>query len=182
MKNVRVEGIMTDVVCDKCGGKMVIKLGKKGEFLACSNYPECKNTKNFTTGEDGMIKVLEDERTDIKCDLCGSPMIRKSGPYGFYLACSNYPTCKNTVSLNRNSKPQPTGVKCPSCGGDIIERKSKRGTIFYGCSNYPRCNFILKHLPVPEKCPECKNPFLLKDERKGILYCPAEKCGYKRKI
>jgi DNA topoisomerase-1 len=177
MKNIKSEGISTDIVCSQCGGKMVIKLGKKGEFLACSNYPECKNTKNFTTGEDGRIKIIEDERTDIKCDLCGSPMVRRQGPYGQYLACSNYPECKNTISLN-NSKPVPTGVKCPSCGGEIMERKGRRGSTFYGCSNYPKCKYTLKYRPVPEKCPKCGHPFLVRKDDSGKLICPQEGCGY----
>lgn len=177
MQNIKSEGIPTDIVCDKCGGKMVIKLGKKGEFLACSNYPECKNTKNFTTGEDGRIRIIEDEMTDIKCELCGKPMLRRKGPYGLYLACSGYPACKNTVSLN-NTKPAPTGVKCPLCGGDILERKGRRGSSFYGCSNYPKCKYILKYRPVPEKCPKCGNPFLVMKENSGKLSCPKEGCGY----
>ncbi len=176
MTSIKSEGIPTDIVCDKCGRQMVIKLGKKGEFLACSNYPECKNTKNFTTGEDGKIRIIEDEMTDIKCELCGKPMLRRKGPYGLYLACSGYPQCKNTVSLN-NSKPVPTGVKCPLCGGDILERKGRRGSTFYGCSNYPKCKYILKYRPVPEKCPKCGNPFLvMKEESKKL--CPREGCGY----
>lgn len=177
MENVKTDGIPTEFKCEKCGGQMVIKLGKKGEFLACSNYPECKNTKNFTTGEDGKIKIIEDERTDIKCELCGSPMVRKKGPYGLYLACSNYPKCKNTISLN-NTKPAPTGVKCPSCGGDIMERKGKGGSIFFGCSNYPKCKYTLKYRPIPEKCPKCGHPFLVKKDDSGKPFCPQDGCGY----
>lgn len=177
MKDIKSEGIPTEIVCDKCGGQMVIKLGKRGEFLACSNYPECKNTRNFRTGEDGKIRVIEDEMTDIKCDKCGKPMLRRKGPYGLYLACSGYPACKNTVSLN-NSKPVPTGVKCPSCGGDIMERKGRRGSTFFGCSNYPKCKYTLKYRPVPEKCPKCGNPFLVRKDDSGKLSCPHEGCGY----
>lgn len=181
MKSIKSEGIPTEIVCNKCGGQMVIKLGKKGEFLACSNYPECKNTKNFTTGEDGKIRIVEDEMTDIKCDLCGKLMLRRKGPYGLYLACSSYPECKNTVSLNRSSPSISTGVKCPSCGGDIVERKGRRGSTFYGCSNYPECKYILKYQPVPEKCPKCGHPFLVREDKSEKLSCPNKDCGYETK-
>lgn len=179
MKSIKSEGIPTEITCEKCGGKMVIKLGKKGEFLACSNYPTCKNTKNFTTGEKGEVIVLEEEKTEIKCDLCGRPMIRRKGPYGFYLACSGYPSCKNTMSINKNSKPIPTGVKCPACGGEIVERKGKRGTVFFGCSNYPKCKYTLKYRPVPEACPKCGFSFLLKKDEKTFS-CPKDDCDYTR--
>lgn len=178
MKSIKSEGIPTEILCNECGSQMVIKLGKKGEFLACSNYPQCRNTKNFTTGEGGKIRVIEDEMTDIKCDLCGKPMLRKNGPYGMYLACSGYPKCKNTVSLNRGVQKVPTGVKCPSCGGDIVERKGRRGSTFYGCSNYPKCKYMLKYQPVPEKCPKCGHPFLIKKDKSGKLSCPKDECGY----
>ncbi len=178
MKNIKSEGIPTEILCDKCGKQMVIKLGKKGDFLACSNYPECKNTKNFTTGEDGKIRVIEDEVTEVKCDKCGKPMVRRKGPYGLYLACSAYPQCRNTMGLNGNAKPSSTGVRCPSCGGDIIERKGRRGSIFFGCSNYPECKYTLKFRPLPQRCPKCGNPFLLKKDNSQKLSCPAANCGY----
>ncbi len=178
MEDIKSEGIPTEILCDKCGGQMVIKLGKKGEFLACSNYPECKNTKNFITGEDGKIRVIEDEVTEVKCDKCGNLMVRRKGPYGLYLACSGYPQCQNTMRLNGNAIPALTGFKCPSCGGDIVERKGRRGSIFFGCSNYPECKYTLKYRPVPQKCPECGSPFLIKKDNSEKLFCPNDDCGY----
>ena len=130
-------------LCPQCGSELVIRKGRFGEFIACSNYPKCKYTRPIEE---------EVKKTDIKCDKCGADMVIKRGKRGEFLACSNFPECKNTKPLKEPEKLDD--VKCPECGGDIIKRNSRRGE-FYGCSNYPECKFISKYRPVNKKCPEC---------------------------
>ncbi len=148
MKNVKAEEVPTDIVCEKCSKPMVIKWGRKGKFLACSGYPECRNTADFTTDEDGKVVVVErvEETTDEVCPKCSSPMIVKSGRFGRFLACTRYPECKTT-------KPMSTGVKCENegCNGTLVERRTKRGRVFYGCSNYPKCDFATWKLPKKDE-------------------------------
>ncbi len=162
----------TDLVCEKCGSKMVIKWGRNGKFLACSNYPECKNIKNFKKDENGKIIVEEPETLEEKCPKCGNPLVVKTGRYGKFIACSNYPKCKFT-------KPLTTGIKCPKCGkGELVEKRNKKGKTFYGCSNYPECNFISNFKPIIMKCTECDSEYLEEhsSKEKGKFYkCP--KCG-----
>ncbi len=137
----------TDELCDKCGSPMVIKVGRFGKFLACSNYPDCKNTKPL--GEDG--KKEEPEVTEEKCDKCGSPMVIKHGRYGKFLGCSRYPECKNIKAITKG-----TGVACAKCGvGEIVEKKSKKGRMFYACNQYPSCDFALWSKPTGDKCKIC---------------------------
>ena len=159
MENLKPKPQETDIICDKCGAKMVIREGRYGRFLACSNYPKCKNTK-----------PLDEEKTDIVCDKCGSPMVVKYSKKGTkFLACSNYPKCKNT-------KPYPTGLKCPECGGDLIEYSSKRGK-FYGCSNYPECKFTVRGTLKNASCPKCGYTLFVK--RKDGWHCARKGCDYK---
>ena len=143
MKNVKAEETPTDVLCEKCGKMMVIKWGRKGKFLACSGYPECKNTRDFTINEEGKVVPLErvEEETGIHCPKCGKPMVVKSGRFGRFLACSAYPDCKTTL-------PFTTGIPCPNGdGGELVERRTKRGRVFYSCSNYPKCEYATWELP-----------------------------------
>ena len=175
-QRVKPEDIPTDVKCEKCGKPMVIKWGRNGKFLACSGYPECKNTKNFVTEENGNIKVAEErvETTDEKCPKCDSPMALKSGRFGKFLACSKYPECKTTKAI-------ATGIKCPEDGGDIVERRSKKGKVFWSCGNYPKCKFALWYKPVIQKCPKCGYDFLFEKRSKTgtvTLQCPKKDCGY----
>ncbi len=148
----------TDIVCEKCGGKMVIKWGRNGRFLACSGYPQCTNTK-----------PLPEDETEERCELCGAKLVVRSGRYGKFLACSNYPQCKFT-------KPLSTGVRCPrsGCDGYLVARRSKKGRTFYGCSRYPKCDFTSWDKPVVKSCPHCGAPYLLEKRRKAesYLYCP----------
>ncbi len=142
MKNIKAEETPTDIVCEKCGKPLIIKWGRNGKFLACTGYPECKNTKDFTTDQTGkVVPLAREEATDSKCPKCGAGMLVKSGRFGRFIACSKYPDCKTTL-------PFSTGVNCPEegCGGMLIERRSKRG-IFYGCSNYPKCKHAVQKLP-----------------------------------
>jgi DNA topoisomerase-1 len=151
----------TDEICDKCGSPMVIKYGRNGRFLACSGYPKCKNTKPLNG---------EVEKTDRMCPKCGSPMEVRRGRFGRFLACSRYPECKTTESVSTN-------VKCPEkdCGGEILERTSKRGRIFFSCSRYPNCKFSSWSKPVSTPCPSCGHAFMVEksSQAKGqYLYCP----------
>ncbi|MBI5194258.1 MAG: type I DNA topoisomerase [Nitrospirae bacterium] len=177
MRNLKGEETPTDIKCEKCGNNMIIKWGKLGYFLACSGYPECKNTKEFRRGEEGKIEVVQQETTNEICPVCSSPMVIKSGRFGRFLACSNYPTCKTT-------KPITTGVKCPEpdCKGEITEKRSKRGKVFYSCTKYPACKFASWDKPVAQPCPQCGAPFLVeKRQRSGgiSLACINKECGYK---
>ena len=156
----------TDEVCDKCGSPMVIKFGRNGRFLACSAYPKCKNTRPLD---------LEVEKIDKKCPNCGAPMEIRHGRFGRFIACTNYPKCKTTESV-------PTGVKCPEkgCTGEILERTSRKGKIFYSCSRYPDCEFSLWSKPVPVPCPACGNKFMVEKSsqaRGDYLACPV--CKHK---
>jgi DNA topoisomerase-1 len=177
MKDLKREEIPTEHTCEKCGKGMVIKWGRNGEFLACSGYPDCKNTKEFKRADDGAIVIVQPTAvaTDEKCELCGSPMVVKRGRFGEFLACSRYPECKGT-------RPISLGVDCPKCGAFLTEKRSKRGKVFYGCSNYSKtgCDFVSWDRPVAEPCPKCGAKFLLKKEtRKGPrLRCHKEDCGY----
>jgi DNA topoisomerase-1 len=178
---IKPEDIPTDEICEKCGLPMVIRWGRHGRFLACSGFPKCKNTKplHIESGEQktqGTENISQE--TDEKCEKCGSPMVMKIGRYGKFLACSKYPECKNT-------RPLSTGLKCPQDGGDIVERRSKRGKPFWGCRNYPACRFVLWYKPIPVKCPHCDAEFLLeKRDKTGtfIHFCHDKKCGYKEEI
>jgi DNA topoisomerase-1 len=173
---VKPEDIPTDEKCDKCGEPMVIKWGRHGRFMACTGYPKCKNTRPLE-GEGGQPQA-EPEMTDEKCDKCGSPMVIKRGRFGKFIACSQYPECKST-------KPIATGVKCPTDGGDLVERKSKRGKAFWSCSNYPKCTYATWYKPLPQECPQCKAPFIVEKWLKGgqkFHACLNKECGYKVEV
>lgn len=178
MRDVKRQQIATDIVCEKCGGVMVIKWGRHGEFLACSGYPDCKTTKEFRRGEKGEIQVQAAETTDELCEKCQSPMIVRRGRYGSFLACSRYPTCKGTRSIG-------TGVACPVCGeGQLVQKSSRRGKIFFGCARYPACTFAVWDKPIAGPCPQCKGAILVeKTSRKSgevAIACPNRECGFRR--
>ncbi len=170
----------TNIPCEKCGRMMEIKWGRNGKFLACPGYkedPPCRNTQNFEKLPDGTIKIVakQDMTTDEKCEKCGSPMVIKSGRFGRFIACSAYPACKTT-------KPIPLGVKCPQDGGDLAQKRSKKGRTFYACANYPQCEFAIWDRPVNKPCPNCQAPFLVEKTSKqaGVtVQCRNEDCGYR---
>jgi DNA topoisomerase-1 len=170
MRDVKRELIPTDAVCERCGSKMVKRWGKRGYFLACSTYPECRYTREVEGNGENQVE------TEAKCEKCGSPMVIKNGKFGRFLACSNYPTCKFTRSLD-------TGVRCPQegCDGLIVERKTRKGRTFYSCANYPNCTYALWDKPIPEKCPQCGFPILVEKQGKGGVSkrCPQKECGYR---
>ncbi len=134
--------------CPKCGGELVKKNSRYGEFIACNNYPKCKYIKQTENANDGANQEL--------CEKCGGEMVQKFSRNGAFLACSNYPECKNTKSLKNtpNAKEIIEGVKCPECGGDIALKRSKKGS-FYGCNNYLKCNFLSNHKPINKRCEKC---------------------------
>ncbi|WP_367714092.1 type I DNA topoisomerase [Helicobacter pylori] len=134
--------------CPKCGGELVKKNSRYGEFIACNNYPKCKYIKQTENANNEAEQEL--------CEKCGGEMVQKFSRNGAFLACNNYPECKNTKSLKNtpNAKETIEGVKCPECGGDIALKRSKKGS-FYGCNNYPKCNFLSNHKPINKRCEKC---------------------------
>ncbi len=159
----------TNEKCEKCGSPMIIKMGRFGKFMACGNYPDCKNTKQL--GDDG--KVEEPETTDEVCEKCGKPMVFKIGRYGKFLGCSGYPDCRNIKAIVKS-----TGVKCTQCGkGEIVEKKSKKGKIFYACDQYPKCKYALWSKPTGEKCPTCGG--LMVFGKGNTKVCGNKECGKK---
>jgi DNA topoisomerase-1 len=172
----------TNLPCEKCGRMLEIKWGRNGKFLACPGYkedPPCKNTQNFEKLPDGTVKIVPklEETTDEKCEKCSSPMVVKSGRFGKFLACSAYPECKTTKAI-------ALGVKCPQpgCGGDLVQKRTKKGRNFYSCSRYPECEFALWDRPINKPCPTCQAPFLIEKVSKQAgrsVQCRNEECGYR---
>lgn len=162
----------TDLICEKCGAVMVVKIGRYGKFAACPNYPACRNTKPLTDEKEQ--KPLK--KTGEKCELCGADMVIRPGRYGNFYACSRYPECKNTKQIRH-----PVGVKCPKCGGEILQRSGKNRRIFYSCENYPTCDFSSWDLPLRESCPRC-GKLLFAKKGKNLILCHDRACGYKREM
>ena len=163
--------------CPDCSKELVVKLGKFGKFFACSGYPECKYIRKLEKEKGEAVELVYSEE---KCDKCGNLMLIRDGRYGKYLACSGYPACKNIQPL---VKPKGTGVVCPECGeGELTEKKSRYGKMFYSCNRYPQCKFALWDMPVERKCPQCGFPLLVKKvyKREGeFLKCPKDGCDFK---
>jgi DNA topoisomerase-1 len=134
--------------CENCGKPMVVKRGRFGQFLACTGYPECKTTRKIITTKQGMTAAKPDQILDEKCPKCGSNLVLKHGRFGEFTACTGYPACKYV-------KQKLTGVACPKDGGDIVEKRSKKGRTFYSCANYPACDFTSWSRPQPTPCPSC---------------------------
>ncbi|MDQ3746920.1 MAG: type I DNA topoisomerase, partial [Acidobacteriota bacterium] len=240
VKGRKREAIPTDEVCENCGSPMVIKLGRFGQFLACSNYPECRTTREVAkptsadgdgakadsaSGADGGADAVEET-----CELCGKPMAMKRGRFGPFLGCTGYPECRNIRRVSKKTgavapapvpiegetcpvdgaqlvrrhgpygeftscanyptckyiKRETTGVACPraGCRGEIVVKKSKRGKVFYGCSEYPKCDAVYWDKPVSEVCPQCNAPFMLeKTTKRGTTrVCVAEGCGHREDV
>jgi DNA topoisomerase I len=174
------------IPCPECKRPMAIKSGKNGIFLACTGYPECTYTANFTRDEKGSIVIEPPADTGEEkgtCEKCGRPMVMKNGKYGSFIACSGYPECKNIWT----PEPVDTGVPCPEagCDGRLVERRSKKGRTFYGCSKYPSCRFATWDPPYDDVCPECHTKVLSIKERKGsplLLVCRKKGCGFKKPL
>ncbi len=183
MRDVKREVRETDIACENCGKKLVIKWGRNGEFLACPAYPECKFTCNFTRDDAGKIVTETPAETGETCEKCASPMVYKFGKFGKFLGCSTYPQCKNVKSLNR---PIPLGLACPApplgCGeGELVQKVSRRGKVFYSCNRYPKCTFASWDKPVVFPCPQCEAPFVLEKTTKRagtVRRCARAGCDY----
>ena len=177
MRDVRKEVEETEEVCEKCQRPMIIRRGRFGRFMACSGYPECKNTRQLSTTVPAQAPAAPS--VEVTCEQCGKPMALKRSRYGEFLACTGYPKCKAT-------KPIVTTVMdCPveSCGGTIVQRRSRRGKTFYGCTNYPRCTFSVWQRPVPHACPQCAAAYMLEKQTKkqGVTrQCPT--CKYQEAV
>jgi DNA topoisomerase-1 len=184
MPQVKRKGLPTELKCEIDGATMVIKWGRNGEFLACSRYPKCTNTKEFGRDEQGNIVIRESiapEPTDTNCEKCGKPMVRRRSRFGEFLGCSGYPDCDGIKRLQAD--PVKTGVRCPDCkDGEILERRSRRGKIFFGCDRYPKCKFASWDKPLAQPCPNCGSLYLVEKTTKRLgtrWLCPKkEECGY----
>ncbi|HXG93096.1 MAG TPA: type I DNA topoisomerase [Blastocatellia bacterium] len=227
MRDVKRQEIITEEKCENCGSPMAIKFGRYGQFLACTNYPECKTTRDIPKVHDELSEEAHEEAAEELCENCGRPMQMKRGRFGQFLACTGYPECKTTRKIQKGGriakpdvvleelcpqcgkrlvikegrfgpftacsnypeckyiKQETTGVACPECGGDIVVKKSKRGKVFYGCANYPKCTFTLWDKPVPQACPECGARFMVEKHTKAgkhYLMCANEECKHKQPI
>ena len=171
--------VETDIICEKCGAKMVVKSGRFGKFAACPNYPECKNTKPLD--KNGNVKTdSEDDQpqkaapSDVKCDICGGEMVIRKGRYGSFYACAKYPECKSTKPITKD-----TNVLCPICGSKIVIKHGKNKTVFYSCEKYPECKFSSWDIPQNEQCPKCGS-VLMRKKGKDLIYCYNETCDFKK--
>lgn len=181
MRDIKREVEETDEVCDKCEKPMVIRWGRFGRFLACSGFPACKNTCELAT--DDATSPTATAAVEKACETCGRPMTLKRGRYGEFLACTGYPDCKTT-------RPTDVVMNCPeiACTGQIVQRKSRRGRTFYGCTNYPHCTFSAWQRPVDKTCPQCQSPYLLEKRvsaKQGtgpILQCPTRNCQFRETV
>ncbi len=179
--------VLTEITCKECNRPMAVKSGRNGIFLACTGYPDCRNTANFTRDEKGKIVVeAPAEAGEEKgiCEKCGKPMVTKNGRYGPFVACSGYPECKNIWT----PEPVSTGVPCPEddCSGTLVEKTSKKGKKFYACNQYPKCRFATWDEPLAGKCPKCGTKVLnIKRPKKAsepVVACRKKGCGFKEPL
>lgn len=168
----------TDKSCPECGKDLVIKLGRSGRFLACSGFPDCRHTQPLSQEQKEAEEPVYSEE---KCDKCGAQMLIKQGRYGKFLACSAYPECKNIQPLE---KPKSLDIACPQCQeGEMMEKKSRYGKIFYSCNRYPKCKYALWNPPKAEPCPKCHWPLteIKTTKRYGTVQrCPQEGCDWEK--
>ncbi len=171
---------VTDELCPECQRPLAVKLGKRGKFIACTGFKDgCKYTRPLAKAGEAAQEAAEPVFSEEKCDKCQAPMLIKDGKWGKYLACSAYPACKNIQPLN---KPKGTGVVCPACReGELTEKKSRFGKIFYSCNRYPKCKYAVWDPPVAEACPKCAHPVTVnKTTKRDGTYrkCPQDGCGW----
>ena len=171
--NVDLPAETTDILCDKCGARMIVKNGRFGKFAACPNYPTCKNTKPLEPAKEE-TKKKEITVSDMLCDLCGAPMVLRTGRYGSFYACSKYPACKFTKPKTRD-----IGVPCPKCNAKLVMKTGRNKTVFYSCERYPACDFSSWDMPTAEKCPNCGD-MLFRKKGKALLVCHNKPCDYSR--
>lgn len=179
----RPEAEDSGIVCEKCSKPLVVKSSRRGEFLGCSGYPDCRTIKNFVRNDEGKIEVVEEPPAEVvgSCPKCSNDLVIKRARTGSrFIACTNYPKCKHT-------EPLSTGVKCPEegCEGELVEKGSKKGKVFYSCSTYPDCKYAIWNEPVDQPCPDCKHPILTKKNTKAKgehLACPQKGCKYEQPL
>ncbi len=181
--NYKLSPEETDIICEKCGSRMVVKSGRFGRFAACPNYPACRNTKPIDKNGNLIEKNAENKSEspvpapdDIKCDLCGGPMVIRRGRYGNFYACANYPDCRGTKPITKD-----LNIPCPLCGSKILIKHGRKKSVFYSCERYPECKFSTWDIPQEEKCPDCGG-LLLKKKGKDLIYCINEKCSYTKNL
>ncbi len=167
----------TDIICEKCGSKMIVRNGRYGKFAACPNFPKCRNTKPLEASE----KQTETKKEAVvvegmKCEICGSDMVLRSGRYGSFYACSQYPKCKFTKQKNKE-----IDVPCPKCGGKVVMKYGKSKSVFYCCDNYPTCDFSSWDQPLADKCPRCGKT-LYRKKGKHLVVCNEKGCSYEREL
>jgi DNA topoisomerase-1 len=190
MPNVKRDGVPIDETCPEDGGQLLMRFGRYGAFVGCSNYPTCKYTRNLeapaAAPAEGGAPDSEAPVPDAEippCDECGRPMVLRRSRFGTFYGCTGYPECKGLRKIGpQAAPPKPTGVRCPDCAqGEIEEKRSRRGKIFYSCNRYPECKFALWNKPVPRACPDCGAPYLIEKTTKKAgtrLLCAAEGCGF----
>ena len=181
IKNAEIEvpAEETDIICEKCGSRMVVKNGRFGKFAACPNYPQCKNTQKLTKptakeSEKAAPKQLV--FADFKCEKCGSDVVQRTGKFGTFYACVKYPACDFT-----KQKTKDIGVACPKCASKIVMKNGRNKTVFYSCEKYPKCDFSSWDMPTNEKCPEC-GEMLFRKKGQPTLVCHNKSCGFKRQV
>ena len=180
-ENYKLPVVETDIVCEKCGSRMIVKSGRFGKFAACPNYPECKNTKALD--KDGN-PVTDDEKAsavtpapdDVKCDICGGPMVIRRGRYGQFYACASYPKCSGTKPITKE-----IDVPCPLCSSKLVIRHGRNRTTFYSCTGYPKCKFTSCDVPTTQKCPVCGGMLLQKRGKEDVFVCYNKECSYNAK-
>jgi DNA topoisomerase-1 len=171
MRNLKSASEPTDIKCDRCGHHFIVKWSPRGEFLGCSNYPTCRNTRELTRDAAGKIVVKEPKFTGDNCTKCGKPMVVRNGKFGEYIACSDYPTCPTVKS------PQ-SDIHCPEkgCSGFLVPRNTRTGKTFWGCTNYPGCSYASWDKPINRVCKSCQFPIMVEKARKqkgALVYCPS---------
>ena len=188
MPNVKREGIPLEENCPECGSRLLMRFGKFGAFIACSNYPDCKYTRNVeetpaANGKENGGEAAAAEEEIAPCEECGKPMALRRSRFGTFYGCTGYPDCKGIRKIGpKAAPPKPTGVPCPECKkGEIVEKTSRRGKAFWSCNRYPDCKFSLWKKPIAKECPDCGAPFLLEKvtKKNGTQYvCNTEGCGH----
>ena len=175
-EKVALPKVELDMYCEKCGARMIERVGRYGKFAACPNYPKCRNTKRLPesgeNAQDEPKEKLPEVVADLPCPVCGGEMVARRGAYGTFFACRNYPTCKGSMPFYRDS-----GMTCPKCGSRLLARQTRKHKVYYCCEKYPTCDFSSWDLPTGEMCPKCGAP-LFRKKGKDIVCCKAEGCGW----
>lgn len=181
-KEVQRKDVTTELIdqeCPKCKAQLSIRLGKRGRFIGCTKFPDCDYTASLDGEETEAPQTVEDR----VCPKCSKELLIKTGRYGKFIGCSTYPDCNHMEPLE---KPADTKVQCPECSkGNILERKSRRGKVFYSCANYPKCKYAIWNMPIDEPCPKCSWPILSLKETKSRgkeKVCPQQECRHKESI